>query len=131
MKMYLIREDLWRYVNNEISPTNLQSSSWLRGDEKALATIALGCDKSQFALFRSCTHAREAWFAISNYYVQKTTLSKVSLLKKMFNKKLSLGGDMQQHLLEFEALFEQLTSQNVELDELFRAVILLFGYCWS
>lgn len=126
MKMLLVREDLWSFVDLAIvGDVTSQDNAWKRGNSKALATIALGCDKSQFPLFRSSVTARDAWLSINAYHVQKTTLSKVALLKKLLSKKLDPGGDMQKHLLEFESLFEQLESQSVELPDLWRAVIVL------
>lgn len=47
MEIFLRREDLWRYIDTNAPQTN---EAWMSGNSKALATIALGCDRSQFSL---------------------------------------------------------------------------------
>lgn len=105
MKMMLYREDLYKYVEDPVPVENRQDNIWKSGNTKALATISLGCEKSQYSLIRNSNLAREAWQAIRNYHEKKTVYSKVSLIKKIVSKKLEENGDMEKHIQEFEDIF--------------------------
>lgn len=103
MKMFLVKEDLWSYI--EGGAPNTESKEWLRGNNKALAIISLGVEKSQFPLIIKCVFAIDAWQKLAAHHIQKSVMSKVSLLKKIFAKKFQPDGDMDTHLLELEQLF--------------------------
>ena len=60
MRLLLCRDDLWEYVSESIPTADIRTVSWRKGDAKALGTITLVCEKSQFSIIRHCKHAREA-----------------------------------------------------------------------
>ena len=43
VKMSLRRDDLWQYIEEEKAVNDVK---WKTGDEKALATISLACEKT-------------------------------------------------------------------------------------
>lgn len=124
MKMLLIKEDLWSLVCDGVP--DVQTKTWLKGNNKALATISLGVEKTQFPLIMQCVYALDAWNKLQDHHVQKSIVSKVSLLKKIFAKKFQPGENMDAHLLELEQLFESLeVDQQVKFPDLWRSVVVL------
>lgn len=125
MKMLLIREDLWSYVETATPEERLQTAEWKRGNSKALATIALGCEKSQFALIRACILARDAWVKLHKHHEQRTILSKVTLIKRICSKRLEEGGNMEAHLQEFDDIFQRCDDGEMVFADLFKVVFVL------
>lgn len=107
MQMALRREDLWKFVEEQLPAELGRTSQWKSGNSKALATIALGCDKSQFGLIRNAVFAKEAWFCLEQHHERRTVMSKVTLLKQVCSKRFAEGADIQIHLQEFDSLFMQ------------------------
>lgn len=125
MKMFLCRDDLWKYVEDAIPAENLQDNVWKRGNSKALATISLGCETSQFSLVRNQIFARNAWRELKNYHEKRTVLSMITLIKKVVNKKLEEGGDMARHIQEFDDIFMQMDAVELKFSEIFKVVFVL------
>lgn len=51
------------------------------------------------------------------YYVKDSSVNKVALIKKLSKMELPEGGDMRQHLMELETLFERIENVGCRLDE--------------
>lgn len=66
MKMLLVHNGLWKYVNDRLPPEKEHNAEFQRKNDEALATIALGCDKSQHSLICKCELAHDAWVALAN-----------------------------------------------------------------
>lgn len=99
MKMLLVRDDLWKYVAGVTPEDGSMKDDYKRGDAKALAVIALGCEKSQFSLIVQCETAKAAWAKLQNNHQPKTAASKVALLRAILNKKYQDGEDMEKYFV--------------------------------
>lgn len=126
MKMVLIREELWAVVEDELPAESSQTGAWKTKNMKALSTIALCVEKSQFPLIKKCESAKDSWKKLEEFHVQRTAGSKMYWLKKVFTKKMQPGQDVNSFLLEFDELFDRLANyDDCELNEICKAAILL------
>lgn len=123
VKMLLMREDLWQFVEEDIPSSQLRE--WKKGNEKALATIVLSLDKSQYSYVNKCNNAKDAWLLLQDHYENKTLVSKISMLKKICTKKFLDGSSMENHLLQFDELFSMAESMEIVFPEIFKIAFLL------
>lgn len=117
LEMLLCREDIWYVVTEEIPDEADRNAIWKSADRKAKATIVLLLEDSQLAIVKNSVHARDAYEALKSYH-QKTTRSvRVSLLKRLCSFNLAEGGNVEQHLMEIDDLFDRLDAAGTELDK--------------
>lgn len=124
VKMLLIREDLWDYVSPGVSPDPV-TDLWRKGDQKAIATIALLVEDNQHFLIQNTITAKSTWEALQKYHSKATLTSKISLLKKVCNKQYKNGDDMEKYLFEFDELFAKLGNAGKQLDEDLKVALIL------
>lgn len=117
VELLLIREELWRYVEPGVKPAAVAADAWDAGDAKARATIGLLIDDNQHSLIRAVKTARDTWLALKNHHEKTSLTSKVSLLKRICDKRYSEGDSMEEHLFDMEELFSRLANAGQELEE--------------
>ena len=59
--MWLCRKDSWQYIEEESS---VPDSKWKKDDGKALATIVLACERTQYSLVQQCKSVKQTWAAL-------------------------------------------------------------------
>ncbi|KAF2345871.1 Zinc finger CCHC-type [Trinorchestia longiramus] len=91
----------------------------------ALATIVLGVDQSQLYLLGDLTDPVEVWRKLQNTFQKKSWANKFRLKKKLFNRKLENGQNLQDHLKVCVELFEELDIIGDAMKEEERVIILL------
>lgn len=123
-KMFLIREDLWKYVEPGTPPDPV-TTAWSNADLKALATISLLVDDNQVNTIINAKTAKEVWTSLQTVHHRATLSSKVALLKAICNKNFAHGGNMENHLFEMEDLFGKLTNAGQVLDENLKVAMIL------
>lgn len=117
LEMLLSREDLWHVIAEDIPEEEGRNEAWKSANRKARATLVLLLEDSQLPLVKNCVYARDAFNALKAYH-QKTSRSvRVSLLKKLCSTNLPEHGDLEQHLLEIDDLFDRLSAAGTELDK--------------
>lgn len=116
-ELLLVREDLWRFVDPGVKPNQESDATWNAGDAKARATIGLLVEDNQHGLIRSSVTAQQAWLALQNHHQKTSLTSKVSLLKRICDKRYTEGSDMAEHLFAMEELFSQLANAGQPLAE--------------
>lgn len=117
MEMLLARDDLWDVVKNEIPVEKDRTTAWKTSDRKAKATIILLLEDSQLPLVRNLVFAHEVYLALKNFH-QKTTRSiRVSLLKKLCAMNLTVNGNIEDHIRDFDDLFDRLDTAGTTLDK--------------
>lgn len=94
MQALLRREQMWRYVDPG-TPPNPVTNAWLEGDERALATIQLTVDESQYGLIRGKTTARDTWAALKDHHQKASLGQKVALFKQITNQNYECGANME------------------------------------
>ena len=117
VELLLVREELWRYVDPGVQPAGETDAVWNAGDAKARATIGLLIEDNQHGLIRASRTAHDAWMALQNHHQKTSLTSKVSLLKRICDKRFADGDDMAEHLFEMEELFSRLANAGQELEE--------------
>lgn len=117
VEMLLSRDDLWNIVENALPEEANRTEEWKKNDRKAKATIILLLEDSQLSLVENCVFARDTFNALKSYH-QKTTRSvRVSLLKKLCASNLVENGNIENHLREFDDLFDRLDAAGTTLDK--------------
>lgn len=124
-KQVLTREGLWSLINDEPPSAKNQTEEWKNKNELALQTIGYLVEDSQLRIIQDAGSARDAWKKLKEYYVKDSSVSKVALVKKLSHLQLPEGGNMHQHLTEFENVFEKLENSGCRMDEDFKAAFIL------
>lgn len=125
MKMLLIRDHLWsEYVEKKVPAASRQTADWLLKNNEALATIALGCDRSQHQIIRKSVYAHEAWKELEQHHERRTVMSNMCLLRKLIRLRLEEGGNLEDHLRQMEEMFELCDSSNMAFTEIFKIVLM-------
>lgn len=119
MKMVLIHEELWEYVEKETSDDKKGS--------KALARIALSVQPSVIPYIRTAKSAYEAWNNLKDTYEGKGLCRKLGLLRSLFGTKLADSNSMDGYLNKIKEVAHQLSEIESPLDDEFIAVIILSG----
>lgn len=126
MQMLLIREELWHVITKpKPEEPDESDDDWDRDDQRALATIGLCLEESQYSLVKKKESAKEAWESLKAYHEKPNMSSRVSLLKRLCSVNLSEGGDMEGHLVVLDDLFERLENVGQKLDELLKVAMIL------
>ncbi|KAH9638116.1 hypothetical protein HF086_014977, partial [Spodoptera exigua] len=119
MKMVLIHEELWEYVEQETSDD--------KKGNKALARIALSVQPSVIPYIRTAKSAYEAWNNLKKTYEGKGLCRKLGLLRSLFGTKLADSNSMDGYLNKIKEVAHQLSEIESPLDDEFIAVIILSG----
>ena len=129
MKMYLMREDLFRLVDgSEIPPSSSDAGALRKYNsrrDKALATIVLAVDPKLLYLIGDPTDPVDVWKKLQDTFQKKTWANKLRLKRKLYNMKLKEGDSLQLHLKSFIELFEELAVIGDAIEEEDRVINLL------
>jgi transposase InsO family protein len=120
MKMFLIKEDLWDIIEYESEePKDAVRSS------KALASIKLMIEEDQLIHVAEAKGGREAWFSLKEIYMNEAVGHKMRLYKELYNTKLVVGGNMQNHLRDMLNIAKQISDceNNLEENVVVRAIL--------
>lgn len=121
MKMVLIHEDLWDFVEKE--PTAAGQDKKV---QKALARIALSVQPAAFTHVRSAKTAHEAWTNLQKAYEDRGLCRRLALLGTLFSTKLE-NQTMESYLRKITETSHLLNEIGSPLDDDFVAVIMLSG----
>ncbi|CAD7086109.1 unnamed protein product [Hermetia illucens] len=84
-------------------------AKFLKNDEQARALIGLFVQKnSQVVHIRNDATANAAWNSLRNYRKRNTLGNKVSIMFRICGLKLTEGGDMEKHIVDFTDFFQKL-----------------------
>lgn len=132
VEFLLVKEKLWRYVSPGVKPklnkdqTNAaELEAWDEGDQQARATIGLLITKGQHGLIRNTNTAREVWENAKKKFEKKTLTTKAYLIKRICDLRYSEGADIEEHLQEFEDLFDRLATVGYKFEEELRVIFIL------
>ena len=128
MEDYLYQKDLYLPLGGKSKqPAAMKDEEWEVLDRKALGTIRL-CLASLEAFNISKEKTTEGVMsALSKLYKKPSASNKVFLMKHFFNKKMSKGGSIVDHLNEFNTLTSQLSSVKVNFNDEVRALLIFFS----
>lgn len=114
-KQVLVREGLWRVIVDAIPKT--KTDAWIEKDEKAAATIGYLVENSQLQLIKDASSAKETWSILENYHVKQSAAGRVGLIKKLSRLELEEEGNLEEHLIEMDMLFDKLKEVGCEISD--------------
>lgn len=121
----LSREDMWSVVTDAIPVGDARKPEWVAQDRKARSTILLLIEDNQFPIVKGSTHAKEVYDKLKAYHLKTTRSFRVSLLKRLCSMNLTERGDLEQHVLELDDLFDRLQEAGMDLASDVRVCMLL------
>lgn len=135
MEMYLIKEKLWKIVNEDsppipaddaTAPQRAPYQTWVEKDEEARAAIGLKFDDDQYCHLRGKNTAKECWLALKHHHEKDSLGNKVSLMRRICAKRMGENETMERHIAEFNELFQKLADLGADqLAEKWRVAIIL------
>lgn len=123
MKMLLIRDGLWKVIENEKPALDL---TWDVLDQKAFATIVLCVGDDQVVHVKRAKTAKESWDVLKAYHQKSSLTSQVALLKKLYKAELKTGGDMKAHMRQMFEWFDELNEIGCGEEE-HKAILILLA----
>lgn len=124
-RQVLTREGLWRYIEDDLPDVKERSPEWETKNDLALQTIGILVEDAQLRLIQEAVTAKDAWNILRNYYIKDSSVGKVALIKKLSKTELSEAGDLRQHLVDLEQLFEKIENAGCRMDEDMKAAFIL------
>lgn len=113
----LENEDLWDVVVKPVPAADKQNADWVSDNRHAKAKILLFLEDNQLRHVKDKKTAHEAFNSLKAHHEKSTRSAKVSLLKKLCSLNHTERGDVEQHLLKIEELFDRLAAAGMSLDE--------------
>lgn len=120
IKMSLIHDELWKYVESDEGSDETKQL-------KALAKIALSVSPAAIPHIRNAKTAHEAWCSLQKAYEDKGLCRRLGLLRSLFGTKLSESGTMEAYINKIMEVSQQLSEIGSALEDDFVAVIMLSG----
>ncbi|RVW19901.1 Retrovirus-related Pol polyprotein from transposon TNT 1-94 [Vitis vinifera] len=106
-------------------PESMKAEEWVLLDRHVLGVIRLTLSRSiAHNVVKEKTTA-DLMKALSGMYEKSSANNKVHLMKKLFNLKMTENALVAQHLNEFNAITNQLSSVEIDFDDEIRALIVL------
>lgn len=103
--MTLARKDLLDHV--EMKPEGAakrETEAWKVADFKALALISKLLSPVYQSMIRDSKSAKEAWETLRAFFVRQNLHNRVTLRTKLHEFQMAPGGDLMEHMLEFDDL---------------------------
>ena len=123
VEQFLIREDLWYVIKDELPAVRTEKQ--IKDDARARATIGLLLEDSQLPIIRAAETAKSAWDEIKAYYVKETPRSIVSLIKRLSRTVLTDDGSVEEHLMAMESIFERFNDTDSKVPDTIKVGFLL------
>lgn len=98
MQLLLIKEKVW-YTFSKAKPTSV-TDKWTEDDQSAMASIGLNIEDNQLPHVRKTTEAKAAWNALKTMHEKDTLVTKVTLMREMYETKMNEGEDIEIHVNE-------------------------------
>lgn len=125
MKMLSVQCGLWKYINDKATEDIAKTDEYKKKNGEALATIVLGCERSQHSIIRKYDSARDAWLALTTYYGKQTTLARINLLKRLLKMRYDDSMDMNTFLSDYFDFLDECDESNMQFAEFFKASLIL------
>lgn len=131
MEMYLRKEKLWTYINNDpptIPPGAAEGSTPVQmatataaieaaratrttfdeKDDTARALIGLCVEDGQLVYIRNKATAKQSWNALKEVHERDTLGNKINIMRRICRLRMEEGADMELHVAEMTNLFQKL-----------------------
>lgn len=114
-------------VSSELSSAQpINNSAWQEKDEKAMALIGLAVMDNQLQHIRNAKTAKESWNSLKAFHEQKTLVNTTTLMRKLWDLKLTEEANPQSHIQEINIILQKLVDLGEpDLTEKWKTAILL------
>lgn len=123
MELLLIKEKLW-YTISEQKPTD-PTAKWKEDDQSARAFIGLNVDDNQLQHLRQATGAKESWDSLKKIHEKGSFVSKVMLMRQMYETKMENDGEIEEHLSKLTNIFQKLDDIGEKLSTHLKIALIL------
>ena len=124
MEDYFYQKDLHFPLEGK-KLANFNDDEWGLLDRKALRAMRLCLSSSVAFNISKETSKKGVMDALKNMYEKPSTSNKVHLIKKLFNLKMNEGGNIQDHVNNFNSVKSQLDLVKIYFDDEIKALFLL------
>ena len=126
VELLLRRENTWLSMATP-SPTDAgkELDAWVMADGKAIGTIGLLVEKSQYVHIRPTKTAKEAWENLRAHHEKASLSNTVHMYVKLANMKLSEDGNFENLIQDVEILIDKLIAVSEPITERFRIGMML------
>lgn len=127
MQMILTKEKVWKTINSTPPTASLELTTWNTADETAKALIALSVEDNQLSLIMEKATAKLMWDALKDFHEKSTIVNKITLMRNMFDTKMSDSISMEEHIKTMSNYLQKLNGLGVkafENEEIKSAILL-------
>ena len=128
----LIYNELWKGVCNAqpTKPTNPdQLAKWELKDEKALALIHSTVSDDIYVHIENSSDAWSAWKTLKDLFDSQSEAKKIDLQLKLFQQKLSLGGDVMEYISRLKNIKQEISRAGFgKIEDSMMVTILIAGF---
>lgn len=128
MQMILTREKVWKTITTTAPDSpETEVAAWTAADESARAFIALSVEDNQLSLIMEKNSAKEMWKALQEFHEKSTIVNKMTLMRQMFDNKMTNSTSMEEHIETMTSFLQKLTGLGMKSfdDEELKCAILL------
>lgn len=126
-RAYLVKNKLWKNVNNPLIVTSKTSQEEIEADEIAKSELLLLISASELKQVKNAKTAKDVWDTLESIYASKGPARKASLLKQVILAKLDAQGDVREHLKAFMDNVDKLSDLGVEINNDLLSIIMLYS----
>ena len=121
MKMYLISQDLWSYVDGSATVPNStevnEHRKYVIKRDKCLASIVLSVESNHLYLLGDPTDPVKVWKLLQDTFMKNSIANKLRIKKRLYSMKLSDSGSMGDHIKSFVELYDELAVVGGTIEE--------------
>lgn len=96
---------------------NATVKTWVKDNAKAMSLISSSMERKQLQGLITCTTAREMWQTLKGIYEQKSASSKLLLMQRYHEYRMSPSDSVVQHVTRVQNLVGQIRDVGQQIDE--------------
>ena len=108
-------------------PSAMKDEDWDEIDGEACASIILGLERDVAFEVKDEPTAKEMWDSLESKYVTKTLSNKSYLKTRLYKCKMQEGGNLRNHIREFERIISDLKDVDVKVEDDDQALLLMLS----
>jgi transposase InsO family protein len=119
MKMVLLRNNVWQYVDpaGKNVPVPGEPADVAQGRVKALTDIVLSVKEDIYFIIQSCVDPRDAWNKLAARYQTGNNASRLMLKDKLNSIRLHEGGSVSEYLTQLQSIQAELVGIGQQVPE--------------
>ncbi|XP_072066891.1 uncharacterized protein [Arachis hypogaea] len=125
MEEMLYSKDLYNPVEGDKSKGTKSDAEWKKLNWKVVALIRQWLDLSMYPHVETKTNVENMWNKLKELYERKNVQYKAFLIRKLVNMKYIKGKSIPEHLSIFQEAVNQLTNNEITLNDKLQALLLL------